>query len=287
MSYNIPGVGEGVLGDDDDVLFMLSSMRELSISRIDVVIKREWVIVGGPPQLMTASWANLITDVGEVFEDGAKDFRKALCLYAIEMGFEFQYVKNKRVKVTAVCKDRDVKDCMWRIHASIEHANGFFYIRRYVKHHTCGCGFPTSSKKRLTFDIIAELMMSELRSKPEWVANDVVVHAKLHFCIDISYYVCWRTIQASKEHIFGDYTTSYSYLPSYFDELGRTNPKSAYHLDIDQATNRFRRCFFAVGACLMGFKSCRPVLSVDGTFLKEKHRGILLVTVGKDGQNGE
>ncbi|XP_012833675.1 PREDICTED: uncharacterized protein LOC105954550 [Erythranthe guttata] len=292
-------------------------MRELSMSRINVVIKQRLgdgrglvglapvlpntyerdadrgvfsvnprsLVTAGPPQLMTASWANLITDVGQVFEGGAKDFWKALCLYAIEMGFEFRYVKNEHVRVTAVCKDRDVKDCMWRIHASIEHANGFFYIRRYVKHHTSGSGFATSSKKRLTSDIIAELVMCEVRSKPGWVANDVVVHAKLHFGIDISYYVGWRTIQASKEDIFGDHTTSYSYLPSYFDELVRTNPESVYHLDIDQATNRFRRCFFAVGACLMGFKSCWPVLSVDGTFLKGKHRGILLAAVGKDGQN--
>ncbi|XP_012832963.1 PREDICTED: uncharacterized protein LOC105953830 [Erythranthe guttata] len=317
MSYNIPGGCEGVLGDDDDVLFMLSSMRELSMSRIDVVIKQRLgdsrglvglapvlpntyerdvdrgvlsvnprsLVTAGPPQLMTASWANLIIDVGQVFEGGAKDFRKALCLYAIEMGFEFRYVKNERVRVTAVCKDKDVKDCMWRILASIEHTNGFFYIRRYVKHHTCGSGFATSSKKRLTSDIIAELVMCEVTSKPGWVANDVVVHAKLHFGIDISYYVGWRTIQASREHIFGDHTTSYSYLPSYFDELVRTNPESVYHLDIDQATNRFRRCFFVVGACLMGFKSCRPVLSVDGTLLKGKHREILLAAVGKDGQN--
>ncbi|XP_012853661.1 PREDICTED: uncharacterized protein LOC105973186 [Erythranthe guttata] len=248
MSYNIPGVGEGVLGDDDDVLFMLSSMRDLSMSRIDVVIKQRMGDSGGlvglaPVLPNTYEW--------DVDRGGAKDFRKALCLYAIEMGFEFRYVKNERVRVTAVCKDRDVNDCMWRIHASIEHANGYFYIRRYVKHHTCGSGFATSSKKRLTLDIIADLVMCEVRSKPGWVANDVVVHAKLHFGIDISYYVGWRTIQASREHIFGSHTSSYSYLPSYFDELVRTNPES----------------------------SCQPVLSVDGTFLKGKYRGILLAVV--------
>lgn len=44
--------------------------------------------------------------------------------------------------------------------------------------------------------------------------------------------------------------------------------------------------FFAFAASLDGFKHCRPMLMVDGTFLKGKHKGILLSVVGKDGNEG-
>lgn len=44
--------------------------------------------------------------------------------------------------------------------------------------------------------------------------------------------------------------------------------------------------FFSFAALLDGFKHCRPILMVDGTFFKGKHKGILLSAVGKDGKEG-
>ncbi|XP_012845834.1 PREDICTED: uncharacterized protein LOC105965829 [Erythranthe guttata] len=137
----------------------------------------------------------------------------------------------------------------------------------------------------MTSDIIASMIVNLVRAKPDMVANDVVVDMKLNYGVDISYYVAWRSVTAGKQHVFGDDTSSYSHLPSYFEELGRTNPDSVYNLDIDADTMKFRRCFFAFGACLSGFKSCRPSLSLDGTFLHNKHKGILLTAIGQDGHN--
>ncbi|KAM7502137.1 hypothetical protein LguiB_001041 [Lonicera macranthoides] len=34
------------------------------------------------------------------------------------------------------------------------------------------------------------------------------------------------------------------------------------------------------------FKSCRPMLFLDGTFLKGQYKGILLAAIAKDGNNG-
>ncbi|KAK3193284.1 hypothetical protein Dsin_024594 [Dipteronia sinensis] len=42
--------------------------------------------------------------------------------------------------------------------------------------------------------------------------------------------------------------------------------------------------FMALGACIEGFKAIiRQVISIDATHLKAKTRGVLLVTVWKDG----
>lgn len=87
---------------------------------------------------------NGITHVGQRFTGGAKDFRTALCKYAIEIGFEFVYVKNEKCRVTAVCSMRESKACLWRVHASLESANNFFYIRILHDEHTCGAAVRTS-----------------------------------------------------------------------------------------------------------------------------------------------
>ncbi|XP_012838824.1 PREDICTED: uncharacterized protein LOC105959301 [Erythranthe guttata] len=331
MTYSVDGYGEGMLGDNDEVLYMKSLIRQLGLGRVEVTVKRKDNVCavasaralqsntqnfGGNylmndmairsngnylmddmgvrsnglvidnTQLLSANWRNLIREVGQGFRNGAVGFRDALRKYAVEVGFEFNYVKNEPTRVTAECKYRVVKKCMWRIHASLQKANGFFYIRTFEKHHTCGASFGSSSKNRLTSDLISGLIMNAVRIKPEMAPNDVVLNVKLYYGIDISYFVAWKALAAGKHHVFGDATTSYSYLPLYFEELGRSNPGSVYHLDVDPVSMKFKRCFFAFEGSLSGFKACRPMLALDGTFLSGKHRGIHLSALAKDSENG-
>ncbi|KAL7168719.1 hypothetical protein ACSBR2_039045 [Camellia fascicularis] len=62
--------------------------------------------------LLSCGWVNGITHVGQKFIGGAKDFQTALCKYAIEIGFEFVYMKNEKCRVTAVCSMRESKGCL-------------------------------------------------------------------------------------------------------------------------------------------------------------------------------
>ncbi|XP_028103247.1 uncharacterized protein LOC114302426 [Camellia sinensis] len=45
-------------------------------------------------------------------------------------------------------------------------------------------------------------------------------------------------------------------------------------------------CFFAFEACIHDFKYCQPVLILDETFLKGRHKGCLLAATAKDGNQG-
>ena len=64
------------------------------------------------------------------------------------------------------------------------------------------------------------------------------------------------------------------------------NPGSYLVLDVSQGTNRFRRCFVAFTACINGFKYARPMIFLDGTFLKGRHRGVLLCATYKTVNKG-
>ncbi|XP_028051169.1 uncharacterized protein LOC114255816 [Camellia sinensis] len=66
----------------------------------------------------------------------------------------------------------------------------------------------------------------------------------------------------------------------------RTNPGSVFGLDMDESSGCFRRLFVAFHGCLYGFQFCRPLLFVDGTFLKGRYKGNLLATTSKDGNQG-
>ena len=47
----------------------------------------------------------------------------------------------------------------------------------------------------------------------------------------------------------------------------------------------FERVFYAFGPSIEGFQHCRPVISIDGTFLYGKYRGKLLIASTWDGDN--
>ncbi|XP_062085852.1 uncharacterized protein LOC133791959 [Humulus lupulus] len=49
--------------------------------------------------------------------------------------------------------------------------------------------------------------------------------------------------------------------------------------------DRFKYCFFSLGVSRRGFRTCRPVLCVDGTFLKTKYGGQMLCAVALDANN--
>ncbi|XP_062113752.1 uncharacterized protein LOC133824792 [Humulus lupulus] len=49
--------------------------------------------------------------------------------------------------------------------------------------------------------------------------------------------------------------------------------------------DRFKYCFFSLGVSRRGFRTCRPVLCVDDTFLKTKHDGKMLCAVALDANN--
>lgn len=70
-------------------------------------------------------------------------------------------------------------------------------------------------------------------------------------------------------------------------EALRTNPSSKIVLNLDRCTQHLKRLFVSFRACISGFKFCRPMLFLDGTFLKGKYNGQLLGVTAKDGNQGE
>ncbi|XP_028096652.1 uncharacterized protein LOC114296548 [Camellia sinensis] len=66
----------------------------------------------------------------------------------------------------------------------------------------------------------------------------------------------------------------------------RMNPGSVFELDVDESSGCFRRLFVAFHGCLYVFQFCRPLLFVDGTFLKGRYKGHLLAATSKDDNQG-
>ncbi|XP_058217319.1 uncharacterized protein LOC131328389 [Rhododendron vialii] len=84
--------------------------------------------------------------------------------------------------------------------------------------------------------------------------------------------------------IYGDWEDSFAELPQYLEAIKERNPGTQTYI-ITKETGRpghviFDAVFWAFRPAIEGFKHCRLVISVDGTFLTEKYKGTLLVAIG-------
>ncbi|XP_028950990.1 uncharacterized protein [Malus domestica] len=83
----------------------------------------------------------------------------------------------------------------------------------------------------------------------------------------------------------GDDVDAYKFLPWYVESARSSNPGSVFELEVVPESNRFLRLFIAYDAWIKGFMFCRPMLFIDGTFIKNKYKGTLLSCCAKNGND--
>ncbi|KAL7250236.1 hypothetical protein ACSBR1_012268 [Camellia fascicularis] len=235
---------------------------------------------------LSAPWANGITHVGQSFEGSAQDFWTVLCKYAVECGFDFKYLKNNSVRITTVCSLRDSKGCDWFVHVRVLDANGFFYIRKWNSEHSYGVAVHTAKNRRLELDLVSDILSQHIRDKPLTRPTDVAFDLKKNYGHDISYRVAWLGVEKARDKFLGAHSASFDQLRWYNETVMEHNPSTYININCDGHDNRFEWYCISFKACIHRFKHCRPLLFLDGTFLKRRFKGNSLAATTKDGNRG-
>ncbi|XP_074379718.1 uncharacterized protein LOC141720689 [Apium graveolens] len=84
--------------------------------------------------------------------------------------------------------------------------------------------------------------------------------------------------------------TSYNKLPTFLSVVMHFNPGTVALIDVEADVTKpntfmYKRVWWAFKPMIDGWQHARPVISVDGTFLKGKYNGKLLVAMGSDSNN--
>ena len=106
----------------------------------------------------------------------------------------------------------------------------------------------------------------------------------------VNYLKAWRGKQIAIEEVYGSWATTYETLPMFLAAILHTNPGSVVEIydvphTLERGTSVCKRIFWCLKAMMDGWKHARPVISIDGTFLKGKYRGKLLIAMGVDSNN--
>ncbi|XP_062112671.1 uncharacterized protein LOC133823840 [Humulus lupulus] len=113
--------------------------------------------------------------------------------------------------------------------------------------------------------------------------NNIREYIKNDYGIELSYGKSWRCREKAISYVRGTLEASYQKLPSYLFMLQQKNPGTL--TDFVTEEDQFKYCFFSLGVSRRGFRTCRPVLCVDDTFLKTKYGGQMLCAVALDANN--
>ncbi|KAA0037752.1 MuDRA-like transposase [Cucumis melo var. makuwa] len=162
---------------------------------------------------------------------------------------ELDFVVKKSTKeiLFVICIDNK---CGWRLQAVRLKDSNIFKIKKYVKVHSCSLEFLNRDHRQAKSWVVGELIKSKFKGpgriyKPRDIIEDM----------------------------------------RYGEALKFTNPGTIFHMELED-DHFFKYLFMAVGPCVRGFLNCiRPVIVMDGTFLKNKYRGQLIVAVCLDDNN--
>ncbi|KAG5549551.1 hypothetical protein RHGRI_014768 [Rhododendron griersonianum] len=209
---------------------------------------------------------------------------------------KYSMQQNTVVKTSAssptmlVYKCKNPVPCQWRLRARKCKDADEWIISRYAEPHTCVAESVTQDHHnldaRFISEIIAPIVKKDASTKVK-VLQAMILDRPEGF--QPSYAKTWAAKQIAIARIFGNWDESYAEVESFLAAVKVKNPGTEYIL-LSKDTNipgcrTFDRLFWAFGPAIEGFKHSRPVISIDGTFLTGKYKGVILVAVTQDAEN--
>ncbi|KAL7196346.1 hypothetical protein ACSBR1_036369 [Camellia fascicularis] len=144
----------------------------------------------------------------------------------------------------------------------------------------------TPKNPRAGSDLVSDVIAERVCDKPLTRPTDVVYNLKKYYGLEVSYRVTWLGVKKTHGEMFGAHSILFDQLRWYSNVVMDNNPGSYINIDYDEQNNHFIRYFISFKACIDGFNHCRPLLFLDGTFLKGKFKENLLAATAKDGSQG-
>ncbi|KAL1364988.1 uncharacterized protein LOC107480543 [Arachis duranensis] len=220
--------------------------------------------------------------VGQEFPD-VKAFRNAIKEAAIAQHFELRIIKSDLIRYFAKCAS---DGCPWRIRAVKLPNSPTFTIRSLEGTHTCGRN-AHNGHHQASVDWIVGFIEERLRENINYKPKDILHDIQKQYGITIPYKQAWRAKERGLAAIYGSSEEGYCLLPSYCEQIKKTNPGSVAEVFTTGPDNRFQRLFVSFHASIHGFlNGCLPIVGFGGIQLKSKYLSTLLSATSFDADGG-
>lgn len=214
--------------------------------------------------------------------DSGMEFKDQLLRYALNTQYDVKMAKSEANRIAAVCC---VKKCPWRVFCSVEIPINKWMVKVCHNKHNHEKSSRVSMLKQ---GVIAALFREELRRNVNMQASEIKDIIKERYSIVVPISKCYRGRRIALDSILEAQAIQFGKLWDYEAELRRTHPGIITELNTTDVNGVPQFDSFYI--CFQEFREtwkrcCRPVIGLDGCFLKWELNGDLLSAVGRDADN--
>ncbi|XP_072062169.1 uncharacterized protein [Arachis hypogaea] len=211
--------------------------------------------------------------------------------YTIRWGVNYRVCESEPITFYAKCVQYGT-NCNWLIRASLIKRKFCWVIRRYNGSHTCSRITISQDYAKINSDMIVEVIKPLVEVDPSLEVKSVITEVQSKFNYTISYYKAWLAKQKAIANIFGGWEASCEALLSWYKAMVQKDPSATVEIETapayqgDEVVQDIRiltRVFWSFYPCIRAFRSCKPIVQIDGTYLYGKYKGALLFVVSQDG----
>jgi hypothetical protein len=213
-----------------------------------------------------------------------KVFREAVRESNIKNGKDIMFKKNYLARCIVVCRE---PDCTYRVYGRKCDDEEAFEIRSIQARHTCTRQHRISAVKS---PWIARKLIDKFRAQPNMPLKAILGEVKEKWGVDVDDWQLHRARRIAKEILQGKVKLQYARLWDYCETVRQTNQGSCLMMKVERPLPDhpacFHRLYFSLAAMKRGFRAgCRPIIGLDGCFLKGPYKGQLLSAISRDGNN--
>ncbi|CAA7052253.1 unnamed protein product [Microthlaspi erraticum] len=212
------------------------------------------------------------------------EFKDQLLRYSLKTQYDVKMARSEANRIAVVCCG---ENCKFRVYCSFEPPINKWMVKVCNMRHNHGKSSRVSMLKQ---GVIAGLFREELRRNVNLQAAVIKDTIKERYNIVVPISKCYRGRRIALNTIMEAQVTQFAKLWDYEAELKRTHPNIRTDLCTirkdDEGVDMFD-CFYI---CFDEFRTtwkncCRPVIGLDGCFLKWELNGDLLSAVGRNADN--
>ena len=148
--------------------------------------------------------------------------KMAVTIWSLHKNKEFKVVTSTKSLWVVRCKFYNLLGCMWFLQGR-QVGDKFWKIGKYVENHRCETEGLSSGHANLNTNLIASLLLNQIRKNPKFLVVDVISKVHENFVHQVTYRKAWLGRQRAFELVYGDFEKSFSDLPKFFAALQHFN----------------------------------------------------------------
>ncbi|XP_074327447.1 uncharacterized protein LOC141665343 [Apium graveolens] len=203
--------------------------------------------------------------------------------FSIESGRPLRYLVDDKQRIQVAC----AKGCPFKMWISYIQIRDCWQIKTVNDVHNCIYHY---SNKLVTVKYLVDVYGNKIRRNPSWKLKEMQEEFKKVLKVEVCEAKCCRVRQMALSGVQEEMKKHYAGLRKFAGEILRSNKNNTVKITTTRVNEEdaphFQRFYVCYDQLKKAWKEgCRPIIGLDGCFLKTVCGGQLLSAVGRDGNN--